>query len=1058
MSANGKKDERGEGGEGEGGEDKVKNEKSASREEEEMLARSVDEVEIEGGNEREGNEEEEEMSEFPIRASTSTERGAELDGAKRIREIYDSYGREEEKDAAMRAEVAEILRYFSSVSSPSPSPSPLSPLPSSPSSSQAGREEGRKEGGEKEEGEEEKERRGTAAASDVHSFAFDTPYPVLRSPERGMAWCIATGALDSKRFHSGEYDLHKGGKHAKEECVIQIEKDIDRTATDEWIRTEEGKNALRRVLLAYASLRPSVGYVQSMNFIAGTCLVCCKSEEDAFWLFVHIVENVLADYFIPGLFGFKVDMRSLHLLVQKCLPDVAAKLDELMIELEAFCAGWFMTLFSNTMEGDALYRVWDIILAEQDGEGEMEGAQSGVVLFRFAVLLFVFGQEALLNASDPGSFLCALKQLHEIPTATTGSSLARILSPTLSLPFSTEHDSIQLHIRVDLALVSQCRERCRQRVEEELARIHKIRVELQREAKDEAMMWVSTAQAMRSLAARLRFFDNAELVVCHTNFGEISKHVQGLEAAIGNQMSAFTHSDGDVSDESGRQSICDISACDVRGSATPGGSYLPTDAPLVYEDEWMLAWMWESVSKVEESLPYSHTIAGRYGAARGLGKGSDANAKHVLSLCRDFKRMLCCCIRSAPTVAHASMVKAALCSNKREQRLKKKEEEMYVIEKEKRGEGTGGGGGGERERWRRESTYTDTLYPIESDLYLIVQGGGYDDVRRALVENRVRESQRAQKRGMFKLDFRNGGNSPLHRADSGSGREGGVMRSRQSSSGEVAQVEDEDEWEYYIQPFLTLFQLQTNNLRFGFPVCFGTLEASLLYSAHAELIEWLRERIVVHCSTADLEAIAGTALAVWSTNPWQLLQKKEGDEHMNILKSLDLQERLIIHNINIFSRLYCQPFLSSDLTCTSVVDALSSDREKREKEGRARGGEGGHGSGRGGWGESSMVIAYRKYLEDAMSHLKSMLSRVKAKRRNESVSEIMVKLEEIKQYCMEADKHETRVLYAIRDRIDNLKPGIASLDKKWKQRMTDISEDFERKVLGVILKRQGRLK
>jgi len=66
------------------------------------------------------------------------------------------------------------------------------------------------------------------------------------------------------------------------------------------------------------------------------------------------------------------------------LPNITAKLDELMIEVEIFCVGPFMTLFSNTMEGDALYRVWDIILAEQDGEGEMKGAQSGVLLFRYA--------------------------------------------------------------------------------------------------------------------------------------------------------------------------------------------------------------------------------------------------------------------------------------------------------------------------------------------------------------------------------------------------------------------------------------------------------------------------------------------------------------------------------------------------------------------------------------------------------------------------------------------------------------------------------------------------
>ncbi|KAK6925174.1 Rab-GTPase-TBC domain [Dillenia turbinata] len=70
--------------------------------------------------------------------------------------------------------------------------------------------------------------------------------------------------------------------------------DLPRTFPGHPALDEDGRNALRRLLTAYARHNPFVGYCQAMNFFAGLLLLLMP-EENAFWRCSHFVAITTKD-------------------------------------------------------------------------------------------------------------------------------------------------------------------------------------------------------------------------------------------------------------------------------------------------------------------------------------------------------------------------------------------------------------------------------------------------------------------------------------------------------------------------------------------------------------------------------------------------------------------------------------------------------------------------------------------------------------------------------------------------------------------------------------------
>lgn len=182
---------------------------------------------------------------------------------------------------------------------------------------------------------------------------------------RAKVWSECSGA-SSMRIPGYYDDLVKGvgGNDPDPSVVAQIDMDINRTLTDNvFFRKGPGVTKLKEVLLAYARRNSEVGYCQGMNLIAASLLLITPTAEDAFWILASMIEIILPEhYYDHGLLASRADQGVLRQYISEVLPKLAAHLEALGVELEALTFQWFLSVFTDCLSAEALYRVWDVVL------------------------------------------------------------------------------------------------------------------------------------------------------------------------------------------------------------------------------------------------------------------------------------------------------------------------------------------------------------------------------------------------------------------------------------------------------------------------------------------------------------------------------------------------------------------------------------------------------------------------------------------------------------------------------------------------------------------------
>ena len=291
----------------------------------------------------------------------------------------------------------------------------------------------------------------------MHSYGLNTDKPFRFPPKsdkiqryvrkgipaefRGAAWFWYAGGPNKMAQEPGLYwrllEMAKNGKLTDSDRE-HIERDLNRTfpdnirfkpdptttldaqagaggGADGGKRRKSGRqsadpetpmlSALRRVLHAFAVHNPTIGYCQSLNFIAGLLLLFLDQDEEKAFVLLNIVTSV----HLPGthgiaLEGANIDIAVLMTLIKDSLPAIWAKLDDKgggtapfpsaqalrLPTVSLATTAWFMSLFVGTLPIESVLRVWDCLF--------FEGSKT---LFRIALAIFKFSERQILSINDP---------------------------------------------------------------------------------------------------------------------------------------------------------------------------------------------------------------------------------------------------------------------------------------------------------------------------------------------------------------------------------------------------------------------------------------------------------------------------------------------------------------------------------------------------------------------------------------------------------------------------------------------------------------------------------
>ncbi|KAF2153159.1 RabGAP/TBC, partial [Myriangium duriaei CBS 260.36] len=243
---------------------------------------------------------------------------------------------------------------------------------------------------------------------------------------RGAAWFWYAGGPGLQKKHEGVYfnllSKIKRGEELKDTDREHIERDLNRTFPDNLTfkpdpspssartsSSDDGDSgpetpiigALRRVLQAFAVHRPSIGYCQSLNFIAGLLLLFLDSDEEKAFLLL----NVITSDYLPGthgvsLEGANIDIAVLMTSLKELLPGVWAKLDDqpasaasnplTLPTVSLATTPWFLTLYLTTLPVESALRIWDVLF--------IEGSKT---LFRAALAIFKLTEPRIKAVQDP---------------------------------------------------------------------------------------------------------------------------------------------------------------------------------------------------------------------------------------------------------------------------------------------------------------------------------------------------------------------------------------------------------------------------------------------------------------------------------------------------------------------------------------------------------------------------------------------------------------------------------------------------------------------------------
>lgn len=203
------------------------------------------------------------------------------------------------------------------------------------------------------------------------------------------------------------------GMHDSEdpEEIDAILKDVPRTLTSKYdYYAEKGYDRLKKVLVAFVSKYPGLGYTQGLNMIAGYLLLAIPDESDAFWVLCNMVDHLFpSDYFSKeaALSAPISDNVVLRQYVRELMPKLSERLHELDIDAEhTVPLSWFLTAFASVLPETVLLRIWDVWLCLPNMK---------VFLFNVALTLLQHHAKDLMECENQGEYFAYMSSNIKVP-------------------------------------------------------------------------------------------------------------------------------------------------------------------------------------------------------------------------------------------------------------------------------------------------------------------------------------------------------------------------------------------------------------------------------------------------------------------------------------------------------------------------------------------------------------------------------------------------------------------------------------------------------------------
>ena len=231
---------------------------------------------------------------------------------------------------------------------------------------------------------------------DITRLSLDTLRTLIRggipASLRPKIWYDILAISNLRSSYDRQYYHSLCATKVEAEVYKIIDKDIDRTfVTHSAFQNPNILSALRRILIAYAARKVEIGYCQSLNYIAGFLLLF-YSEEQAFWMFVAIVENVLPPgYYTQNMIGIQTDCYVFKKFLKKKCSKLYSHFKLLSIDITPAIFPWFLSLFIRSLPIETVVRIFDCLVFE-----------GNKTIFRCGLALFKIYERVIMELKETG--------------------------------------------------------------------------------------------------------------------------------------------------------------------------------------------------------------------------------------------------------------------------------------------------------------------------------------------------------------------------------------------------------------------------------------------------------------------------------------------------------------------------------------------------------------------------------------------------------------------------------------------------------------------------------